>query len=138
MANRPDPILTTLAELVQWCKAAPEGTLIPVSALAEVLDRVSGGDHKAKTPYVRTPSSEQPEALPAMTWKERIWLVPPETRLTVPEVAEALARPKSFVYARTYEGAEDPIPHRRIGRNLRFVACEIREWITEAEGGLPR
>ena len=31
-------------------------------------------------------------------WRERLWMVPEETRLSVPDVAEALGRSKSWVY----------------------------------------
>jgi len=46
------------------------------------------------------------------TWRERLWRVPAETRLGVREFAEAMGRPKSWVYRRTSERSEKaPLPH---------------------------
>ena len=51
---------------------------------------------------------------------------PAEARLGVPEVAEALTRPWSFVYVRAGEKAKAPIPHRKLEGILVFTAGELR------------
>ena len=68
-----------------------------------------------------------------MSWREKLWLVPPETRIGTGELAEALGCPRSWVYARTQMKAEDRIPHRKMGGNLRFVVGEVRAWIKISE-----
>jgi len=67
------------------------------------------------------------------TWRERLWVVPSETRLGVGEVAEALGRPKSYVYERTGSKAENPLPHRKLDGVLLFAAGELRAWIRDSE-----
>lgn len=70
------------------------------------------------------------------TWRERLWTVPPETRLSLAEAAEALARSKSWIYKRTSaRTALARIPHSRLaGGKLEFSAGELRNWIEHAEG----
>jgi excisionase family DNA binding protein len=51
-----------------------------------------------------------------------------EKHLTVNDLTEWLALPKSFVYEHTREGAEDKIPHFKFGKHLRFDRKEIEEW----------
>ena len=60
-------------------------------------------------------------------------MVPAEVRLGVAEVAEALGRPKSWVYARTGPKAENPLPHRKLDGSLTFTAGEVRAWIRAHE-----
>ena len=123
----------TLGEFLAWCERAPSGTQLDAREVARILASVGEAlPEKANEALVAGEGAEEPEP---WTWRERLWTVPTETRLTVSEVAEALARPKSFIYARTYPQSGDAIPHRRFGRNLRFVAGEIREWIREREDG---
>lgn len=73
------------------------------------------------------------EPVLSLTWRERLWLVPSETRLGVGDVAEALARSKSWVYKRTMVTAEDRLPHRKLDGELQFCAGELRTWIREHE-----
>jgi predicted DNA-binding transcriptional regulator AlpA len=71
---------------------------------------------------------------PVLPWAALLWIVPAETRLGVREVAEALGRPRSFVYRHT--GPKAPgarIPHRRLDGELVFLAGEIRRWIEDHE-----
>ena len=49
--------------------------------------------------------------------------------LTIDQVAELLAVPKSFIYRRTAKGHNDPIPHYRLGGHLRFNAEDIEVWV---------
>lgn len=53
--------------------------------------------------------------------------------LTVDEVAERLAVPKSWVYGRTMKGAANPIPHVHVGRYVRFDFAEVVRWIRQQE-----
>ena len=74
----------------------------------------------------------------AYTWREKLWVVPSETRIGTEELAEALGRPKSWVYARTEASAEHKIPHRKLdGSFLVFVVGDIREWIEAREEVYP-
>jgi predicted DNA-binding transcriptional regulator AlpA len=56
----------------------------------------------------------------------------PTTILTVEQVATRLQIPKSSVYERTrFRGLQNTvpvIPHRRVGKYLRFVASEVDSW----------
>ncbi len=79
---------------------------------------------------------EMPQADPGpleMTWRERLWLVPAETRLGVHEVCEALDRSQSWAYRRTGAKAKDPLPHRLMDGQLVFTAGELRTWIRQHE-----
>jgi len=49
--------------------------------------------------------------------------------LNIEQVATILGVPKSFIYRRTARGHGDPIPHYRIGSNLRFKPDDIQEWV---------
>ena len=133
MTSTRSSTFATLGEFLAWCERAPAGTQLDAREVARILASV-GETPPEKANEVMDAGEEAKEREP-WTWRERLWTVPPETRLTVSEVAEALARPKSFIYARTYPQADDAIPHRRIGRSLRFIAGEIREWIQEREDG---
>jgi len=55
----------------------------------------------------------------------------PARLMTVAEVAEMLAVPKSWVYAKV---AAKEIPHLHVGRYVRFVYAEIVRWIGERNG----
>jgi predicted DNA-binding transcriptional regulator AlpA len=52
--------------------------------------------------------------------------------LTVQEVAQRLQVPRSSIYERTrYRGAQNSvavIPHRRLGKYLRFLQSEVDAW----------
>ena len=137
----------TVQEVMAWCRAAPAGTQVDAAAIAELLrfvlekEPIDDGGHTEALSDART----------GWTWRERIWVVPAETRLGVAELAEALGRPKSWVYARThrYQGKgtarkerrrEELIPHRKMGGALAFTAGEIRTWIRlreEEVSGVP-
>ena len=84
---------------------------------------------------LREPPAEAPPAssaaapVPPLSWRERLWSCPPETRLGVRELAEALGRPRSFVYRAARRG----LPHRKLAGELTFIAGEVRRWVTEHE-----
>ena len=67
------------------------------------------------------------------TWREKLWQVPAETRLYPDDLAEAVGRDRQWIYRRTQSGADNPIPHRKHGNRLVFIAGEIRHWLREQE-----
>ncbi len=76
-----------------------------------------------------------PEVRPATEqWAGRLWTCPPETRLGVRELAEAVGRPRSWVYRHTSPAGDlAPIPHRRLDGLLVFTAAEVRDWLRANE-----
>jgi hypothetical protein len=103
---------------------------LPADALREWLDA-----------YDVEPAAEQP-ATPACadpdTWRTRLWTCPPDTRLGVREVAEALDRSPDFVYRcvsqkRSAEKGRDPLPCSRFDGELVFVAADVRRWLQASE-----
>ena len=124
MMGTRSPAFATLADLAAWCERAPAGTNMDAQIVAEML-RSAVESESIELPRESIPSD-------AWTWREKLWTVPAETRLGVVEVAEALARPRSFVYAHTGK-TEDPIPHRKLDGVLTFAAGELRAWIRERE-----
>lgn len=46
--------------------------------------------------------------------------------LTVPEVAELLSVPKSWVYGHVASG---DMPHLKVGRYVRFTARDVMAWL---------
>jgi predicted DNA-binding transcriptional regulator AlpA len=121
----PRPHLRALAE------ALPPGSAVPVPRewLLELLappfaEAPSTGDFKA---------ARDPLPL-ASSWRERLWTVPADTRLGVIEVAEAMGRPKSWVYRRTsVKSGKAPLPHRKLDGELVFVAGDVRAWLKRHE-----
>jgi predicted DNA-binding transcriptional regulator AlpA len=82
------------------------------------------------------PAGPQPPALFSVptTWRERLWVVPDETRLGVRELAEALGRPRSWVYRHTSKRSGlQLLPHRKLDGDVVFVAAEIRAWVASHE-----
>src|SRR5688500_1258621 len=78
-----------IADLRDWLRRAPDGTAVPARVLLDLL----GPDESATAPA--------PAITPApleMTWRERLWLVPAETRLGRRELLEALGRSRSWLY----------------------------------------
>jgi predicted DNA-binding transcriptional regulator AlpA len=68
------------------------------------------------------------------SWAEKIWTCPPETRLGVRELAEAVGRPRSWVYRHASpRGDLAPMPHRRLDGLLVFTAGEVRDWLRANE-----
>ena len=130
----PRAVFEKLQDFLAWCELAPPGTLLLASEVAELL---------SDTPLDHQEGHGTPDPLPIetpSTWRERLWIVPAETRLGVVEVAEALGRSRSFVYARTAVTAKNRLPHRKLNGFLVFTAGELRTWIRETEKevvGLP-
>ena len=53
----------------------------------------------------------------------------PEALLTVPEVAELLRVPVSWVYERTRRRGIERLPHIKIGKYLRFRFTEVQTYL---------
>lgn len=51
--------------------------------------------------------------------------------LTPKEIAAFLGVPLTWVYDRTRQAADDPIPHHKLGKYVRFDPQEVRDWIAE-------
>lgn len=73
-------------------------------------------------------------SVPGATWRERLWTCPPDTRLGVREVAEAVGRPRSWVY-RACAAKRGPgrLRARRLDGELVLLASEVRDWLTRQE-----
>lgn len=126
MMDTQSPRFESLGALLAWCERAPDGTRVDAQALGAILALLDGE---------RGPGAST-EPLPApdpWTWRERLWTVPAETRMGVAEVAEALGRPRSWVYARTSAKAESRLPHRKLDGALTFTAGEVRAWVRAQE-----
>ena len=78
-------------------------------------------------------ASEAEELPTPETWRERIWRVPPETRLSVTDTAEALDCSRSFLYHDANTVAPR-IPHRRTrAGGPVYLAGELRSYIAQLE-----
>ena len=109
------------SELARWLRAAPPGTLVPAAEIAQLLTDV-------ETP------AEQPDNAALVTWRERLWTAPPETRLGRVELLEALGRSPNWLYRHTGPKAKRArIPCRRLDGELVFVVGEVRAWLADQE-----
>ena len=117
----------TLPDFSAWCELAPPGTLLLASEVAHMLSCFPSGRPIEQERPCPPPMEMSP------SWRERLWIVPAETRLGVVEIAEALGRSKSFVYSRTATNAKNRLPHRKLDGLLVFTAGELRTWIRETE-----
>jgi predicted DNA-binding transcriptional regulator AlpA len=121
--NVPSP--RTVGELAAWLRSLPDGTSLPARGVADYLERLH-----AEPPWP-APPSVQAQPLP---WAALLWVVPPETRIGVRELAEATGRPKSWVYRHTSGRGDCPrLPHRKLDGELVFVVGEVRRWLLEHE-----
>jgi predicted DNA-binding transcriptional regulator AlpA len=115
-----------LADIRRWLTEAPPGTLVPAHELLGMLDEESGSG-------VDIVPVMAGETVPT-GWRERLWIVPPDTRLGVREVAEATGRSRNWVYRHTARGGSGArLPHRRLDGALVFTAGEVRTWLSETE-----
>ena len=92
----------------------------------ELESRAEATDESIPQPTQQPPDFE-------WTWREKLWITPAETRIGTTELAEAMGRPKSWVYAHTQAEAENPIPHRKLDGALVFTIGEVRAWVRESE-----
>jgi excisionase family DNA binding protein len=49
--------------------------------------------------------------------------------LTIPELAERLKVPKSWLYSRTRETGPGAIPRVKVGKYIRFVESDVMDWL---------
>ena len=54
--------------------------------------------------------------------------------LTVPEIAEMLRVPRSWVYDHVRCDGEERLPHFKLGKYVRFHASAIRDWLRDRGG----
>ena len=109
------------SELARWLRQAPPGTLVQAAEIAQLL---------ADTETVE----ERPGNAALVTWREKLWTCPPETRLGRAELLEALGRSDSWLYRHTGPKAKAArIPCRRLDGELVFIAGEVRTWLAEQE-----
>jgi excisionase family DNA binding protein len=54
--------------------------------------------------------------------------------LTVQEIADHLRVPRSWIYERTRRRGVERIPHRKMGKYLRFLVSEVDEWFRDLPG----
>jgi hypothetical protein len=119
--------MKTLSDLLRWLGSAPQGTTVEAAALHRLLTDALDADE--------APESDSP-ALVAHEpgWRERLWTCPPETRLSIHELSEAIGKSTSWLYKRTGPKATgERIPCRRLAGELEFVAVEIRAWLRDNE-----
>jgi hypothetical protein len=117
----------SLVDLLAWLDAAPVGTLLDAHRFSETITALAVAN-------AQSDAQQAPEHAGG-TWRDRLWVVPPETRLTVVDVAEAFGRPKSWVYRHTSEkcAGADRLPHRKLDGELLFLAGELRTWLNDHE-----
>lgn len=113
-----------------WLAGAPPGTVVPVEAMLAAMDAAneSQGVQPRDSPEQSTDTGQT-----SVTWRERLWLAPSETRLGANELCEALGRSKHWLYRHTGPSAENRIPHRKLDGELVFAVGEVRTWIRENE-----
>jgi excisionase family DNA binding protein len=61
-----------------------------------------------------------------------------EKFLTVQQVSDILQVPIGWVYARTRERGPNRIPHRKVGKYVRFIEAEVRDWLDSQRRGWQR
>jgi predicted DNA-binding transcriptional regulator AlpA len=113
----------SLSQVLDWLGNAPSGTSVDAASIHRMLLAVVDAEPAAPAPV--------PADVP--TWRTRLWSVPAETRLTLPEAAEALGRSRSWCYKRTGPKSPERLPCRRLDGDLVFLAGELRQWIREHE-----
>ena len=117
----------TLEELRRAAELLPDGASLTIPCAA-LLDAINGARGKRGAERDTTPAA-------ATTWRERLWECPPETRLSVRDVAEALGRPRSYVYrAVAPKHGEHRLPASRFGGELVFQAGVVRAWVQRGSG----
>lgn len=100
--------------------------LAATARLIEALDREAATNGAAAVEPTR------PEAAQVAPWREKLWTVPGDTRLTTVQLSEALGRPKSYIY-RAVARDLDPLPARRFAGELRFRVSDVIAWYERNE-----
>lgn len=119
----------TVGDLLRWCRQAPEGTSVPVAEMARQLEAL-GTEAETTSEATGHEDDESPE----LRWSWRVKLfrddTPAEARLGVQEAAEATGKSVSWIRKKAAAG---DLPSRKLGRDLVFLAGELRHWIRESE-----
>lgn len=128
------PPLDRLAE--RWEEDAERLRQYGCDRVAETCDRHA--DELEAVLHDQTEASAQTEPSTSADgqdwgWREKLWIVPSETRIGTTELAEALGRNENWIYRRTQQSADDPIPHRKLDGSLVFRVGEVRAWLRKRE-----
>jgi hypothetical protein len=120
------------AALAAVARTLPPETPVPVPA-GELLALL--GNDRPGEPGLKLEAGEDDSAPdPGRGWRERLWTCPAATRLGVREVAEAMNRPRSWVYrATSSRRAGRRLPATHLSGELSFSAEAVRRWIREQE-----
>ncbi len=94
-----------------------------------VADLLGDPGQSRPSPVAKEPVTEPP----SVTWCERLWTAPAETRIGVRELVEAVGRLKHWVYRHSGPSATDRLSCRKLDGELVFVVGEIREWLRDHE-----
>jgi hypothetical protein len=123
----------SLSDVRNWLAGAPPGTVVPAEAMLAAIESANEGRDNSSGPFER-PSEPSGRIIDAqLSWREKLWLVPAETRVGANELCEALGRSKHWLYRHTGPSAENRIPHRKLDGELVFAVGEVRTWIRENE-----
>ena len=101
--------------------AMPADTRFTPAGVLELLDRHN-------THGAATVSLVGPEAVQGGTWVTWFWSCSPNTRVGVSELAEALGRKRTFVYAAVYDD-DDPLPGKKLVGQWSFKVGDVRAWV---------
>lgn len=111
-------------------EALPTGVSFTREAVLALFDRIATGPTGPSTGGVATNGAHRVEDMP---WPERLWVVPPDTRLGTPEVCAALRRSKSTIYHQSRR-KKDPLPVKKLGGGLLSIrAGDLRDWLDRNE-----
>lgn len=123
------------ASLRALLSTLPDAATLPVGWLR---DQLAADPVDAAPPVLRVERAEAE----APTWRERLWTAPAETRIGVPEAAEALGRSVDFVHrhvgpaaARRHRDRKGlpPIPSSKLAGERLFTVAALRDWIRDNE-----
>lgn len=120
--------------LLERLRGLPLGTLVPAEAILDELANDAGSLNIAAQGKANAlpPEIDVPENAP-QSWRTLLWTAPAECRIGREELAEAVGRPRSWVYRHTQAKAERRIPHRKLDGELVFLVGEVRQWLKDQE-----
>jgi hypothetical protein len=121
--------------LLERLRGLPLGTLVPAEAILDELASDAGALESAPQGKANAlPSGiDAPENPPPQSWRTLLWTAPAECRIGREELAEAVARPRSWVYRHTQAKSAHRIPHRKLDGELVFLVGEVRAWLKDQE-----
>jgi hypothetical protein len=119
--------------LLERLRGLPLGTLVPVEAILDALADDAGAENEVPQGGINGLPNGISETPQLQSWRTLLWTAPPECRIGREELAEAVARPRSWVYRHTQAKAERRLPHRKLDGELVFLVGEVRQWLKESE-----